>query len=578
MTRSTSKWVIVAAVASSLSAGAGSAMASGVSTVYDVHDLQPISGRDPFAGVDCGLKVGPPLDGSKFRPADTAFEPAAAANPRDPDNVVAVWTQDYSKAHVAAMTRDGGRTWATTVQPELTDCDGGKHQAAFDPWASFGGDDVVYSSAMAGSVPPGGTAPDNAVVVNRSADGGATWSAPAEAEPRLAYNDGPSVLADRHRPGRVLVGWARHDLPFGGHTTALRISESTDGARTWSPPRDVHVPPPFQFVAASELTQLDDGVLLWTYGIFDSVSQLLPREAAPPRRMEALVSADGGATWKGPVKLGEQQRRQPVDDETGTEVEREYGPSVAALPGRGAIATWSEVLPDGRGVVVVTRTQDGLEWTSPHVAIESPRPAFTPMVARSGDGRIGLTWTDLRGDKSGDEELTAEHRFASSGDGGTHWTGDRQLAGPFDVRQAWQDPRSVPAPAFNLGEYLGFVGLRHGFLAVVTMSPPAARVGRAQAFGAAILRRRRVSLKATATRRRDGRVAVRVRASESTGQGRAAAGGVVVRSRGARTVTNRRGRARLLVPARGSRVSLRVGGRGVIARRFTVATKVRGRR
>lgn len=544
---------------------------------YRVHDLQPISGRDPFAGVDCGLRLGPPLDGSRARPADTVLDPTAAVNPRDPDDVVAVWTQDFSKAHMAAATHDGGRSWQRVVQPGLTDCTGGRHQAAFDPWVSFDAAGDVFSSAMTGAVPPGGTAPENAVAVNRSQDGGLTWSDPTEAEPTLGYNDGPSVLADRRQAGRVLVGWARHDGPFGGHTTALRMSESTDGARTWGAPRDVHVPPPAQFVGASELTQLDDGTVVWTYGTFDSISQLGPRELAPPRAMEALVSPDGGRTWRGPIALGEQSRRHVVrDDEQGTDIEREYGPSVAPLAGGGAIATWSDVRPDGRGHVVVSTTADGLRWTPPRTAVDSPAPTFTPMVAQAGDGRIGLLWTDLRDDRPGDDVLTTTYRFASSGDGGVTWTGDRAITGEFDLRQAWQDLRSVPTPAFNLGEYLGFVGMRHGFLAVVTMSAPVAQVGKAQAFGAAILRQREPALRGSVSRRGGARPVLSLRAVEHIDGRVEPAAGVVVRAAGVRGVTDDRGRATLLLPARAlrtSRVDVVTGGRGVATRRFRVSTR-----
>lgn len=544
---------------------------------YIVRDLQPISGRDPFPGVDCGLKTGPPLDpdGTRFRPADTAFDPTAAGNPSDPDNVIAVWTQDFSKAHVAASTHDGGRTWRRVVQPGLTDCSGGRHQAAFDPWISFDATGMAYSSAMTGAVPPGGTAPDNAVAVNRSDDGGATWSQPTEAEPRLGYNDGPSILADRTRRGRVLVAWARHDGPFGGHTTALRFSESTDGARTWDAPRDAYVPPPAQFVGATELTQLEDGVIVWTYGVFDSISQLLPREGAPPVSMEALVSSDGGASWSAPVKLGEQSRRHAVTDDDGTVVEREYGPSVAPLKGGGAIATWSDLLPDGRGVVLVARTGDGRQWSAPAVAVESARPAFTPTVAQSRDGRIGLTWIDLRADRPGDDELRAEHRFASSGDGGRTWSGDRGISGPFDLRQAWKDPRSVPTPGLNLGEYMGLVGLRHGFLAVMTMPAPVARVGKSQAFAAAILRRRTVTVKASRAVRRGTRVMLTLRASERMRGALIPAEGVTLRAGSGRAVTDSRGLARLVLRSRARSVTVEVGGRGVVKRRLTIDT-VRG--
>ena len=461
-----------------------------VSAKYKLKSFQPVSSTDPFEGRDCGLKVSPPLDNSKFRPADTAFEPIAAVNPTDPDNVVAVWTQDYSKAHVVAFTHDGGRSWERSIPPGLSDCTDGEHQAAFDPWISFDKAGTAYISAMSGEVPLGGTAPDNVVLVNRSTDGGRTWSAPTAAEPTTGYNDGPSIVALSDRPGHVLAAWARHDGPFGGHTTALRISESADGARTWSAVRDVYVPPPAQFVAATELTELANGTLVWTYGIFDSISQLFPHELAPPRAMQAIMSDDRGKTWSAPITIGQQSRRYTVrDEENDTAIEREYGPSVVALAGGGAVATWSDVRADGSGVVLVTRTADGRTWSPPAVAVESPAPVFTPMVAQSGDGRLGLTWTDLRTDAPDDEPLSAEQRFASSPDG-LRWTRSQRLAGPFDLRKSWQDPRSVPLPGHNLGEYMGFAGVRRGFVAVFTAPAPLARVGQSQAFAVRIRRGR----------------------------------------------------------------------------------------
>jgi hypothetical protein len=77
---------------------------------YKLSRLQPISGANPLPP-GCGLKAPPPFRQSDFNPPDTGAEPHAAVDPRDPDNVVAAWTQDFGVTNLTASTQDGGRTW-----------------------------------------------------------------------------------------------------------------------------------------------------------------------------------------------------------------------------------------------------------------------------------------------------------------------------------------------------------------------------------------------------------------------------------------------------------------------------------
>ena len=49
-----------------------------------------------------------------------------------------------AKGTTAAVSFDGGLTWANVSVPTLTRCQGGEFDRASDPWVSFGPDGVVH--------------------------------------------------------------------------------------------------------------------------------------------------------------------------------------------------------------------------------------------------------------------------------------------------------------------------------------------------------------------------------------------------------------------------------------------------
>ena len=78
-----------------------------------------------------------------------AFEPFMAVNPVNPKNIVVVWIQGLFQNIIAAVSRDGGRTWQQVPVP-FTVCSGGPFLGAGDERVCFAANGDVYVIAVAG--------------------------------------------------------------------------------------------------------------------------------------------------------------------------------------------------------------------------------------------------------------------------------------------------------------------------------------------------------------------------------------------------------------------------------------------
>jgi hypothetical protein len=425
-----------------------------------------LSGPSPFPG-PCGAIV--------IAQRDAEVEPSIAVDPRAPRRIVAAWMQDDGRSNLVMASRDGGRTWARVFVPGLTDCTGGTLSGAADPWLSFArGGKLLLSSGIANlsHLPGAGSGPEPRQVASRSADGGLSWSLPATVQfaPGV-YSDKSAATADPFRRGRTYDAWTVRTGPEED-TGSAWFSRSSDGGRTWSPPRLVYDPGKehvLPFCVA--IAVLPHRVLLDVMTVFDNV--------AGTSDVMAARSGDGGRTWSRPALIAHTSGNAAVDPDTGTEVAgTPADASVTVGPDGVPTVAWNDIASPHASRTLASRSSDGgRSWSRP-VAVSNVRgQAFQASVAAAGDGTLGVTWYDDRRDAGGSAAWEFDVWFAFSRDGGRSWRRSH-LAGPFDVNRA----QVVEGAARRIGDYQSLAGLPHGFAAAFTQAPPQAKIGASDIF------------------------------------------------------------------------------------------------
>lgn len=391
-----------------------------------------------------------------------------AADPAHPRHLVATWDQDNHKSTVVATSRNGGKSWTISTLPGISKCTGGSSDEVVDPWVSIGAKGVAYFASLPLSV--------SGFLVNRSLDGGSSWTGPATADPAAGQTDDlPSLVADPLRRRRVYLTWSR--FTFSGNEMTggdARFSRSLDGGRTFSSPVVIHSSPAGRLPLESRLARLSDGTLLDIFG------EARTQPLTAPQKVFATRSADGGRTWSGPVRITNVPQDAVVDPDTGNP---QYNFcclfGVAAGRDDTIYLAYTKILGTQSARVVVVRSSDGgRSWGRPRTVALVPAQAFQPAVAVAGDGTVAVTWYDFRRDKAGDSALTTDVWFAYSHDQGGSWHRSH-LSGPFDLRTS----RRVGRP---VGVYQGLAGLRHSFAATFVQAEPQARNGAEDVFFARV--------------------------------------------------------------------------------------------
>src|SRR5262249_10253529 len=131
---------------------------------YTPGPLVLLSDPDPLAGCPPGIL-----------PADVAAEPYVAVNPANPQNLAAMWIDHGLAGTADGLSLDGGTTWQNESLPGITQCTGGSSPDAADPWLAFAPNGDLYAeSGTFGDKKEGG------FLVNKSTDGGRTWSSPIQ--------------------------------------------------------------------------------------------------------------------------------------------------------------------------------------------------------------------------------------------------------------------------------------------------------------------------------------------------------------------------------------------------------------
>lgn len=212
-------------------------------------------------------------------PRHDDWEPAVAADPRAPWVYVAVTRfgapmcgRCPQSAIMIERSNDGGKTWSK-ARP-VCRCEGTRWQA----------DPILEVARATGSVYAVWLNGYNAVF-SRSDDHGRTWSAPVSTQGGVAWNDKPA-LAVSANGNRVYVSW---NGPSGGD---LWIARSRDGGGTWEQ-RKVTESDRYYF-AYNGLTAAGGTVAFSQSSLTYTGPDGKP---AGPVLQHAIVSQDGGDTW-----------------------------------------------------------------------------------------------------------------------------------------------------------------------------------------------------------------------------------------------------------------------------------------
>lgn len=439
--------------------------AIGVSSAVQAQILGPlvqVTVGDPFAACTAdNLRRQQTVFGSTVYPA-TSIEPWLAVDPTDPTRfLVGVqqdrWSDGGSRGLIGVVSKDGGSSWTDSIPPNVTKCTGGDFIRASDPWTAFALDGTAFFFSLvldpAKATTPFG-ARHSAVLVSRSTDHAATWSAPIALiknnSPHV-LNDKNSITADPTKNGLVYAVWDQLSvfpptdqgaslLAQGeGIPIARKLINSTAGASSVCAP--VTKPPckggaplfKFNFTGPSLLALSTDNGKSWSKPTaiyspgtnkqtIDNLVQVLPNGdvldfftaiGVTPAGLNIgfVRSTDKGVNWSPPSFATDIQVAGVVSPDAGEPVrDASILFSVSVNSATGAIyLAWQDdrfspatcTTPTGTipvdSIAFSQSLDGGLKWSTPIRINATPtstnpcrQQAFIPAVVATGDGSTAI--------------------------------------------------------------------------------------------------------------------------------------------------------------------------------------------
>ena len=468
----------------------------------------------------CGGPTEGNIPGVNLNYEDSEVEPWLAVSPTNPNDVAAFWQQDRwsdGGAHglVAAVSHDGGATWAYS-EPHFSICaggtaaNGGNYGRSSDPWVSWAPNGDLWAISLSTDR----TTTRNAVLVAKMPAGSGTWTEPTTVRSDTSragiplgnnFNDKESLTADRTDPSGNLVYavWDRIVSPnerapasafenaraFHGPTWFSRTTNGASANPRWERARPIYDPGTQNQTISNQIVVEPNGDLV------DGFLQIQTHKNARGLRgssVQVIRSTNKGETWsrRGIVvskvnAIGETDP-EPINcrpfitgnppctivRSDGVIIDLAVDYSGGPNAGR-TYVVWQDHAdnPFGDDLIMLSYSDNGgRTWSAPQKVNQTPAGTFTdqafePTVHVNDKGVVAVSYYDFRNDQSGDGQLTTDHWIVHSHDGGATWTEDH-LGGPFDMHQA------PYARGYFVGDYQGLDSQGSAFSALFTLASP----------------------------------------------------------------------------------------------------------
>ena len=413
-------------------------------------------------------------------------EPHIAINPTNPNNLIGTWQQDrWSNGGAQGIgvgtSFDAGATWVISTLP-VSRCgggnptNGGDYERASDPWVTFSPNGVAYQLSLALNGAGFEVGSSTAMLVSRSMDGGRSWANPVTLirDGAQFFNDKNAITADSTDSRFVYAVWDRLTTDDRGPTLMAR---TTDGGVTWEPARIIYDPGVGNQTIGNVVAVLPNGTIV------NFFTQLITVGNRQTVSFAVIRSNDKGLTWSAPITISNFLGIGTRDPETGNPIRDSGLLGQISVGSQGQLyVVWQDArFSNGaRDAIAFSRSLDGgLTWATPlRVNADASVQGLIPSVNARADGTIGVSYFDMRSNTVDPTTLLTDYWLATSRDG-VNWT-DRRIAPTFDLSLA------PIARGFFLGDYMGLVSAGSNFFPFFTRTNSGNVANRTDVFVTAI--------------------------------------------------------------------------------------------